>query len=70
MGNAPTVNMSTRNRISTHDARDRSKTYFGKHDWHRTVDAITLKAEWYCWFRYGPKPVRTGIYELVPQSLS
>jgi len=43
MGNAPTLNIPTRNRISAHVARDRSKTCFGKHDWHRTVDAITLK---------------------------
>jgi hypothetical protein len=57
MGNAPTLNIPTWNRISAHDARDRSKDLFGKHDWHRTVDAITLKAEWYYWFRYGLKPV-------------
>lgn len=51
--NAPTLNIPTRKRISAHDALDRSNTCFGKHDWHRTVDTITLKADWYCRFRYG-----------------
>ena len=42
-----------------HMAQQWSKT-FGKHDGHRAVDAITLKAERCCWFRYGLKgPVRT-----------
>jgi|ERR1700733_2492843 hypothetical protein len=67
MGNAPTLNIPTRNRISAHDAVIGRRPVFGKDDWHRTVGAITLKVEWYCWFRYGVELVsRTEIYEFSP----
>jgi hypothetical protein len=39
---------------------------FAKHDGHRAVAAITLKAACCCWFRYGLKSLRAfGLYPVT-----